>query len=252
MDEKRSIEILIDMFKDLDRLGPGSTASTQKALSMLPPLQATHRILDVGCGRGAQTRTLWQHTVATIDAVDLFPEFTDAVNAAAARDGVSDRVRAAKGDMFRLDFPSASFDVAWSEGAIYIMGFEAGLNAWRPLLKPGGHIAVSEVAWIREGVPAACREFWASEYPQITGVDENLATLERCGFDLVDHFTLPPSDWADAYYAPLAEKLPAFRAKYAGDVDALEVIDQFEQEIGFFDAYGSFYGYEFFIARSSH
>ena len=39
--------------------------------------------------------------------------------------------------------PRSSFDVIWSEGAIYIMGFERGLRAWRPLVRTGGYVVVS-------------------------------------------------------------------------------------------------------------
>ena len=54
-----------------------------------------------------------------------------------------------EGDMRQLDFEPASFDLIWCEGAAYIMGVEAALRAWRPLLKPGGRLALSEAAWLR-------------------------------------------------------------------------------------------------------
>ena len=33
------------------------------------------------------------------------------------------------------------------------MGFEAGLRAWEPLLKPGGYIAVTELTWLQPDPP---------------------------------------------------------------------------------------------------
>ena len=36
--------------------------------------------------------------------------------------------------MDALDFPEHNFDIIWSEGAIYIMGSEAGLRQWKPML----------------------------------------------------------------------------------------------------------------------
>jgi hypothetical protein len=53
------------------------------------------------------------------------------------------------------------FDLIWSEGAIFIMGFGAGLAAWRSMLAAGGLLAVSEMAWFRSDAPAECRRFFA-------------------------------------------------------------------------------------------
>ncbi len=35
-----------------------------------------------------------------------------------------------------LPFSDGEFDVIWSEGAVYNMGFEAGVSYWRRFLKP--------------------------------------------------------------------------------------------------------------------
>lgn len=57
----------------------------------------------------------------------------------------------------RLD--ADSFDAIWSEGAIYIIGFERGLTIWRPLLKERGYLAVSELCWLEKDAPAEARDF---------------------------------------------------------------------------------------------
>jgi SAM-dependent methyltransferase len=53
-------------------------------------------------------------------------------------------VKGIVGNMENLPFQEEEFDLIWSEGAIYNIGFERGLNEWRKFLKPGGYIAVSE------------------------------------------------------------------------------------------------------------
>jgi SAM-dependent methyltransferase len=50
--------------------------------------------------------------------------------------------------METLPFTEGEFDVIWSEGAVYNMGFEAGVSAWRRFLKPGGKLIVSEITWL--------------------------------------------------------------------------------------------------------
>ena len=65
-----------------------------------------------------------------------------------------------------------SFDVIWSEGAAYILGFEKALRSWRPLLASAGHVAVTEVTWLHSDPPADLRRFWETEYPAITDAAE--------------------------------------------------------------------------------
>ncbi|WP_028322907.1 class I SAM-dependent methyltransferase, partial [Desulfatiglans anilini] len=45
------------------------------------------------------------------------------------QDGVADRITTLKGSMDALPFEEGEFDVIWSEGAVYNMGFEAGVSA---------------------------------------------------------------------------------------------------------------------------
>jgi len=42
--------------------------------------------------------------------------------------GLTDRVWALSCSMFDMDFPDGSFDIIWSEGSIYAVGFEKRLR----------------------------------------------------------------------------------------------------------------------------
>jgi len=64
-----------EIYEALPRQGPGDRARTQRALEVLPPLIEVHRILDIGCGSGAQTLDLARATEARIVAVDNHPPF---------------------------------------------------------------------------------------------------------------------------------------------------------------------------------
>ena len=61
----------LTLFDGLTQQGPGSEASTKKALSLLPTLPPNPRILDVGCGPGRQTITLAKETGGKVVAVDV-------------------------------------------------------------------------------------------------------------------------------------------------------------------------------------
>ncbi len=241
--------LFFELFSGLPRQGPGDAASTRRALALVPGLGPQTRLLDVGCGTGLHTRVIAESAPVRIVAVDNHPPFVDELNREARALGLADRLQARVGDMRALEFPPGSFDLIWSEGAIYIMGFEAGLRAWRPLLAPRGHVAVSDAVWTRPDPPAPCAEFWRQEYPAISDVSSRLAMIECCGYDLVSHFTLPASSWWDDYYCPLQANVVRFRSAHREEA-AQQLADQVQCEIDVWRAYSDFYSYEFFVMRA--
>ena len=88
------------------------------------------KIADIGCGTGASTILLAKELDAEITAVDFLTEFLDELQSRAKDHGVADRITTLNCSMDALPFTVGEFDVIWSEGAIYNMGFEAGVSAW--------------------------------------------------------------------------------------------------------------------------
>jgi hypothetical protein len=149
--------------------------------------------------------------------------------------------------MTRLPFVPASFDAIWSEGAAYIMGLERALTAWKEFLRPSGFIAVTELVWLQADPPAEAAEFFSEAYPAMADVEQILRIVQRCGFDVVGHFTLPDKAWWTDYYGPLESKLPYLFRKYGGDEEALAIVEAARREIEVRRLYPRSYGYEFFI-----
>ena len=85
------------------------------------------KIVDIGCGTGGQTLTLAESLDGHITAVDLFPEFLEELEARAAKRDLKNRVSTHQASMEKPPFEKEEFDLIWSEGAIYLMGFEAGI-----------------------------------------------------------------------------------------------------------------------------
>ena len=115
------------------------------------------RILEIGCGNGAATIPLARHTGESILAMDNHQPFLDELQRRAATTGVAAQIQVSLRDMHTLGQDDGVFDLIWSEGALFIMGFRKGLTAWHALLTPGGGLAVSELAWLRSDPPAECR-----------------------------------------------------------------------------------------------
>lgn len=246
----RGFEIFLDVQRGLPRQGPGDDASTLKALGACAGLPAAPQVLDIGCGPGMQTLAL-AHALegARIIAVDLLEEYIDELKRRIEAAGLAERVEARRGDMRALPFPPRAFDLIWSEGAAYSMGFDEALKAWRPLLKPGGYLAVSELVWLQDDPPEEAAAFFNEEYPPMKHLEANLESIKALGYEVVTHFVLPRSSWWTHYYQPLEAKLPKMREKYAGDEEALGVIAMSAREIEVSRRFSESYSYAFFVLR---
>ena len=250
-DNDRLMEILLDVHSGLPRQGPGDDESTLRALSLCSELPMRPAVLDVGCGPGMQSVALARGTDGTVTAIDLFEQFLDELRERATEAGVRDRMQIMRADMSDLPFGKDSFDLIWSEGAAYIMGITEAFTHWKEFLRPRGYLAITEISWLvpEAEVPQRAFDFFHGEYPDITDVPGNLARIEACGYEIVDHFTLPDESWWTDYYTPLEAKLESLRPKYAGDTTALAFIADTTEELRVRRDYGDSFGYEFIIAR---
>jgi ubiquinone/menaquinone biosynthesis C-methylase UbiE len=233
----------------LPREGPGDNASTRRAYMMLKDLPENPRILDVGCGPGMQAVELAKLSGGRIVALDFHEPFLEQLKEAIQKEGIADVVKPVKGDMFNLEYADGGFDVVWSEGAIFVIGFERGLREWRRLLAPSGYVVVSELSWLRQSVPEEAKEYMTQCYPPIKTIEENVEIARKSGYLLVNSFVLPIKSWWDNYYGPIEAKLPVLKARYGSDEEALQVIAMQEMEIDMFRKYSDYYGYVFYIMQ---
>ena len=115
----------------------------RKAFQLLPRLE-NPSILDVGCGSGVSTMELAKLCDCRIVAMDIDEHALDRLDAKIKKAGLSHRMRTLKRSMLDMDFPEQSFDIIWSEGSIYVVGFEKGLREWSRFLKPKGFLMVHD------------------------------------------------------------------------------------------------------------
>jgi ubiquinone/menaquinone biosynthesis C-methylase UbiE len=247
------LQLLMDLHKDGERQGPGSDAYTEKAIALAGldrnvPLS----IADIGCGTGASTLTLARHLNARITAVDFLQDFLDVLQTRAASEGLSGKIETLCRPMEELTFDDESFDVIWSEGAIYNIGFNKGIRDWRRFLKPGGVLVVSEITWLTAERPAELQQFWDTEYPEINLASAKIALLEQSGYEPVAFFTLPEDGWLNHYYRPLQQRFPDFLARHASSPEATAVVDAEQREIALYEKHRAHFSYGVYIARKTH
>jgi len=142
-----------------------------------------------------------------------------------------------------------SFDLIWSEGALYNIGINSALQICYELLRPGGYVAFTDAVWLKENPPPEVKEGFDLEYPTMGWARDILAVLVERGFELSGHFTLPDEAWWDDFYTPMQEHIVALRGKYANDREALAILEQLAQEPEMHRRHSEFYAYEFFVAR---
>ncbi len=243
------INLICEYYSNVERQGPGSPEITLKALSFIENLNKDSHIVDLGCGTGGQTMILGQHTEGCITGIDLFPTFVDLFNSNAKQLNLQHRVRGQVGSMDQLSFKLEELDLIWSEGAIYNIGFERGLNEWRTFLKTGGYIAVSEASWFTEKRPKEIDDFWMDAYPGIDTIPNKVAQMQKAGYMPVATFILPESCWLENFYMPQVTAQEAFLKKHAGNNAAEEFIANQRHEEQLYNKYKAYYGYVFSIGK---
>jgi SAM-dependent methyltransferase len=251
MDQQTLFSLMVDLHREGERQGPGSNDETLRALELTRlDGNAELNVADIGCGTGSATLVLASAMPnARISAVDLFPEFLEILKRRAVAAGYPGRIETLAESMDSLPFAEESLDLIWSEGAIYNIGFRKGVAAWRPFLKAGGVLAVSEITWLHADPAQEILEHWNSEYPEIATATEKIATLESAGYDLVGYFVLPPNCWIDNYYDPMEQRIPGFLARHTDEPDAYQVVEMERHEAQLYRRFRDCFSYGFYVVR---
>ncbi|MCB1180383.1 MAG: class I SAM-dependent methyltransferase [Leptospiraceae bacterium] len=244
------LELLVDFHIDAKRQGPGSPVDTLKALMSIELRQnKKYKIADIGCGTGAQTITLAENLDCSITAVDLFPEFLEKLNSRAKKINLQSKIKILAHSMDDLPFKKKEFDLIWSEGAIYNIGFENGIKKWKEFLKSDGYIALSEITWTTNSRPKEIEDFWINAYPEIDTASRKIKVLEENGFSPASYFILPEESWLTNYYKPMEARFDSFLKKHNHSEIAKSIVEGEKEEIRLYKKYKDYYSYGFYVAR---
>jgi len=245
--EADPFRVFLEMQLRLSRNAPGSDAMTRAMFEGVDGLPLEPEMLFMGCGQGNEVTELLRCSNGRATSVDMLKPFLAKLEAKAEDAGISgERLRTVCSDFEALDLPEGIFDLLWSEGAIYTLGFEEGLKDWANYLKPGGLAVVSEATWLTDTPNAEAKLFWEKAYPIMGTLGENVGRAKRAGFELLQTQVLPEEDWWTDYYQPLIAEA---RETYGGDPGVQAMLDEEETEIRLYERHAADYGYVFYVLK---
>jgi ubiquinone/menaquinone biosynthesis C-methylase UbiE len=182
---------------------------TGKAFYLIPNLHKP-RILDIGCGSGIPSLELAQMSNGYVVAVDTNQFQLEKLSKTISKLHLKSRIEIVRASMQHLSFSDESFDIIWTEGAIFAIAFKKGLQEWCYLIKPSGYLVIHD---------------------EINEAVEKREIITICGYKLIDKFIIPPEVWWCRYYSPLENHLNEFRGKYGDDCKAHHIFKETREEI---------------------
>lgn len=233
-------EAFFTLHRDLPREGPGEAADVAWAAQMAD-LSQRAVMADVACGPGGDIAALLRAAPGGhVTALDQTAHFVAQARADWATDP---RVTVLRADMARI---ANAHDFIWCAGAIYFIGVEAALSAWRKALKPGGSIAFSQICWFTDDPAPEAKTFWAAEYPEITDERGIAEAVARAGYETCATRRLSDAAWEN-YYTPLTARAAALRAD--ADPALTKVLDEAKGEAALWRRHRADFGYLLSVVR---
>ncbi len=170
----------------LDEFHIGGRRATLKLASQLD-LDATMRVLDVGCGIGGASRCLAVEFGCQVTGIDLSEEYCRVASLLTRRLGLDSRISFHHGNALDMPFNDSSFDVLWTQHAAMNIPDKKGLYAEMfRILRPGGTLAIYDVL-AGEGGPVHFPVPWAGEpaISHLVSPQQLRSTLEEAGFEIL-------------------------------------------------------------------
>ncbi len=192
-----------------DRIRKNLNRFTRRAFLQLPPLKEP-RILDLGCGTGLPTIELLRLCDGSITAVDIDEPALNRLRIKTEQMGLSSRIQIINATIESFDTTQESFDLIWSEGSVFVLGFEESIKRWNRYLKPGGFLVIHD---------------------ENSEKKRKLDLSEKYGFTIIQEFDLTEDVWWRDYYAPLETLINSLITRTAEDSEFRKKLKKEQDEV---------------------
>jgi ubiquinone/menaquinone biosynthesis C-methylase UbiE len=176
---------------------------------MLPKIKDPH-ILDVGCGSGAPTIELAKISNGHVIGVDIDETSLNLLKRKIEETGLNNQVSIIKDSILTMNFPEENFDIIWSEGSVFVIGFENSIKRWHRFLKPNGFLVIHD---------------------ENRDKTKKLESITKNGYTFFAQFELSEKLWWHEYYTPLQKLIQDFRNKYPNDPELHKELNKDQIEI---------------------
>ena len=105
--------------------------------------------------------------------------------------------------MAELTMAKSSFDLIWSEGALYNIGIPRALSICAGLLRKGGYLVFTDAVWCNVNPPDSVKAIFENNFPTMGSVADLVSLIQSSSFELLDRFPLPPEAWWGNFYTPM-------------------------------------------------
>ena len=180
---------------------------TRAAFKMLPPMDKPS-ILDIGCGSGIQTIELAKMCNGHITAIDIDIPALVSLRKRTKDLGLSHRISVKQASMLDLNRVRETYDIIWTEGSIFVVGFEKGIRDWKRLLTKAGFLVVHD---------------------DDVAIETKIQTITKYGYKLVGQIKIPHEVWEERYYKPLLSALSNKILTESEDSKLRKEIDTFKR-----------------------
>ena len=207
-------------------------------------LNSDSRVIDFGCGFG-EVLALWVEQFGISgEGIDIREFACQRARQRIASAGFADRIEISCADGASYSFARHDFDVAVCSGATFIWdGFAASIRAMREAIKINGRLAIGEVYWLTDQVPADFR----LQQKEVNREIDLLAMAHQEGFDFEYVLRASHDDW-DHYEAGNWYGLVRWIEENPDHPERQEVIDYLHQSQDEYLRYGrQYFGWAIYI-----
>jgi SAM-dependent methyltransferase len=184
---------------DCDYLAPGGRSFTITS-GVLAGLNRRSRVLEIASGRGEAACALAQRFGCRVEGFDIDPGLVEYSRNKAYELGLSPLVEFSVRDGRKEDIGEGFYNLILAEGgALTYIGRDEGLEKCAAHLKDGGYIAIMDLIYLYESVPAEVRRAYEEGgYSYLTEIGYR-ELLAKHGFEIAHLALVPQSAW-DRYY----------------------------------------------------
>lgn len=243
---------MTDFFLNASRHCPGSDEMTRRVLKQIRLKNPEPSVIDLGFGTGEQTLELIRRYNVPVIAFEQNPGYALPFAGKVEKLGLGHMVEICGGCLEKLPYGEHAFDLILSEGGIRYLDFCQRIHLWRPFLKPGGYLALSELCLRTDKeLPDELYEYLETAFPwkEIDTAESLKGQIREAGYKLCGQFPFPDDCWMRNYYREMQGWYEDLPDKKKNSRQGGIICRYIEESIYMYMMYREYFGYVYFILR---